>query len=376
MTSPATAAPSSWQLDIALRRRRLAETLRSFAASVPVGPDPAGAALAAAVRRWEVPRSGDSSPAEVRALLAELDDAREIVAQRALAGPLETARRIDDALARLRSGTTAAEILRTVPEELSQAGKFDRVLISRIDGSTWSPAHWYVAENADLPANTAFGEFVRDARIPLASGMIEAEIVRRRVPALIGDVRDEPRAFPPLCEIARSRGYVAAPIVANGAVVGLLHADTFTSARPLAETDRMGLRAFADGVGLIFERRALLDRLTSQRERIARAFATAGQLVDELCAAPVCLTRTGAVSAGVGRHAEPKPDDGLTARERDVISLLASGASNAEIADRLTVSETTVKSHVKHILRKLRAANRAEAIARYLGLSPRPGLAS
>jgi DNA-binding NarL/FixJ family response regulator len=40
------------------------------------------------------------------------------------------------------------------------------------------------------------------------------------------------------------------------------------------------------------------------------------------------------------------------------------------------VSETTVKSHVKHILRKLRAANRAEAIARYLGLSPRPGLAS
>jgi DNA-binding NarL/FixJ family response regulator len=59
----------------------------------------------------------------------------------------------------------------------------------------------------------------------------------------------------------------------------------------------------------------------------------------------------------------------LTPREREVLALLAGGATNARIAGRLTLSETTVKSHVKHILRKLGAANRAEAIARYARLA-------
>jgi DNA-binding CsgD family transcriptional regulator len=49
--------------------------------------------------------------------------------------------------------------------------------------------------------------------------------------------------------------------------------------------------------------------------------------------------------------------------------MMVRGASNAAIAEKLIIKEGTVKSHVKHILRKLDAVNRAEAISRYMGRS-------
>jgi DNA-binding NarL/FixJ family response regulator len=57
-------------------------------------------------------------------------------------------------------------------------------------------------------------------------------------------------------------------------------------------------------------------------------------------------------------------DDGppLTARETDVISLLADGLANKQIAAALGISPHTVKFHVESIMRRLSAANRAEAV--------------
>jgi DNA-binding CsgD family transcriptional regulator len=66
--------------------------------------------------------------------------------------------------------------------------------------------------------------------------------------------------------------------------------------------------------------------------------------------------------------------DVLSSRELEVLELIATGAKNSRIAERFVISENTVKSHVKQILKKLAVANRTEAAFRYIEWygQPRP----
>jgi LuxR family maltose regulon positive regulatory protein len=115
--------------------------------------------------------------------------------------------------------------------------------------------------------------------------------------------------------------------------------------------------------------RALLGRLTAtQKPRHAAAGLPSGYLVRVQQASRAAR---GGARAGRGAAA-PVPGlvEPLTGRELEVLRLLTAGRPNQGIADELVITLDTVKKHVSHVLRKLGAANRTEAVtrARELGL--------
>jgi DNA-binding NarL/FixJ family response regulator len=102
--------------------------------------------------------------------------------------------------------------------------------------------------------------------------------------------------------------------------------------------------------------------------RAIRAVASGQAIVDAALAGRL----PGLVTGGAERRPHPFPE--LSARERDVLELLAAGHPNGLIASRLGLSEKTVRNNVSAVLLKLRAADRPTAIvrAREAGIGTRP----
>jgi DNA-binding NarL/FixJ family response regulator len=74
------------------------------------------------------------------------------------------------------------------------------------------------------------------------------------------------------------------------------------------------------------------------------------------------LVRAVIDSPAISRADHQRPPDGLTSRESEVLTLVAAGLSNAEIARTLVLSNATVKTHINHIFTKTGARDRAQAV--------------
>lgn len=129
---------------------------------------------------------------------------------------------------------------------------------------------------------------------------------------------------------------------------------------------------FAEGFGRLYERALMLERFEAQRTLIRESFAASeavmSGLAGEIDLAPLVRRGETSPSGTDVLQAGETPailDADLTRRERDVLSLMVKGHANAVIAEQLAISRSTVKSHVRSILSKIGAVNRAEAISRY-----------
>jgi DNA-binding NarL/FixJ family response regulator len=124
--------------------------------------------------------------------------------------------------------------------------------------------------------------------------------------------------------------------------------------RSLRQTVELARLVTGDGLGF-----GALPRDAGTEEIVAAALAVASGLT--------ALDRTLAQEALAGlARGRPEPvndqSEPLTAREREVLQLLAQGIPNKQIAQRLSISEHTVKFHVSAIMTKLGAASRTEAV--------------
>jgi DNA-binding CsgD family transcriptional regulator len=255
-----------------------------------------------------------------------------------------------------RSARIAAEVL-----------GFDRVLLCAIVHGHLVAEGWHGGDRASdlLPALAA-------RPVALGYPLVEGELMRRRRAEVV-EAEEDPRRYA-FADVLGLRSYVAAPIVLDGTVIGFFLADRVSSDRQVEAGDAGRLASFAVCFALVYERAVLRHRLRAQREDMRQVASWAAARTGDVGERSITIGEDdgGDEQASMVRTSgtgESALRDLLTNRELEVLRLMVRGDTNAQIARDLVLSEGTIKFHVKNILRKLHAANRAEATSRYLRLT-------
>lgn len=327
-------------------------SIRSVAAS-PAQLHEALERADAAVAAWA--QTDPGAPAAATAIRNELTATRLVLQTFELTRRRHATNELQASLRRMRTTATVETLAAQAPREAASLG-FQRVLFSWVDQERWVPKTMYTA------SGPAEARAVMEAGAPPywhTRDLLESEMIRRRRPMLVHDALGNPHVHLDIQAVMNSTSYVAAPLVRGSRVVGFVHADQSVEGSAVDEFDRDLLTLFVEGLGLAFERVAMVEDLASMRSRIGTQASALHDLISEIDgiaavgpSAPMVATREGE---------RPPREFGLTRREEQVFALLGEGASNAEIGDRLYITESTAKTHVKHLLRKVGAENRAQA---------------
>jgi DNA-binding CsgD family transcriptional regulator len=291
---------------------------------------------------------------ELRAVLAELHAVEDERCQIAQQRRIDAHTHVRAAVRRIADIASPDGILARAASELGAGWEFDRVLVSAIRSGTIVPHSLWARSKATSPEPTIDQLQARTVR--LAYPLAEAEVAKTLQPQVV-DLTDAGRRSPaPLREILGWREYVLAAVALDGRAVGLVHADASDSGRRLDPLDREVAARYADGLGRALEIAVLQRTLQTHRNELWTAVRwMTGR-----------LEQAENVAAFSDQPSVSDTVDTLTPREHEVLKLMGRGMTNHAIANRLVISEGTAKYHVKNILRKLHATNRADAVARAL----------
>jgi len=290
-------------------------------------------------------------------LLVELHQLERELMERRYVRRVDALERVQEGVRGLGEVGSAAGILDRSAHALGESADFDRVVVSSIrDGALHVESAWCKEGDAEGLLSA-----LRAAPMPLDYPLVEAELAGRQGSALVSlaDGRVDRR----WTEALGWTSYGVATLALGGTTVGLVHADCAASGRAIDAIDREALEAYAEGLAQVFERAVLRGRLRGHRGELRGAVDWMNARLSRLSDASV-VAANGSDGAVAGDEVA-ELDELLTPRELEVLRLMARGNTNLAIAKALVVAEGTVKYHVKNILRKLRAANRADAVARY-----------
>jgi LuxR family transcriptional regulator, regulator of acetate metabolism len=284
--------------------------------------------------------------------------------------------RVQAAIAELREVTSPVAMLARAPDALCECSPLRRAILSMVRGGRLVAQAVYFT--GDPGGGRTVLEQLRANPLRLGHSLIETELLRRRRATIVVDAHVHPRVDRALAELMGWTSYAAVPLVIGSHAIAVIHADRGRE-QPLGVLDRDIMWEFATGLAQAYESASLRRALRRDREQMRQFLDWVGARSGELADAPVTL--------GIGSRAPLSPSEGdeaavpveghddrvvfeglLTRRELDVLRLLVEGNTNQAIADALVISTGTVKFHVNNILRKLRVANRAEAVSQYLRL--------
>ena len=330
-----------------------------------------------ATLRRIVPDYSGPEAAVVAALALELADVRLELAGERAARRLDGVLQVQRALARLRAIGSTEQMLVKAPEVVCDYCGFAAAILYRVEEGLVSPAAAHNKRDPEFGAKV-MRTAAKRGPIRLDAMLLENEMLRRRAPIIVHDALNDPRVVRELTRLSNIHSYVAAPVMPEGRVIGFLHATTMRGDDIL---DRDVLWAFAEGYGYALERTILLQRLHDQGERIRELVVATESVLTDMREAGLQIStasdelKASEAEAPVRSALLSAPDSRihqlLTRRELEIVELLAHGETNRQIAERIVVSEGTVKAHVSAILRKMHAANRAEAVSKFMRLTGR-----
>lgn len=264
---------------------------------------------------------------------------------------------------RLSQQTAPEAVLRVAGDAARAHCGFDRAIVGVVRDDLVVAADGALADGG----SEALRCRLRAAPVAVRAGSAEKEMTLAP-----DDVRRAAGRPSALAEALELRHDALGAVAPDGQVLAFLILD-----RGEVPVDDLALAAVA---GLAFAAAAALQRVVTQG-RLSEVAAdlqfmlTSGRaLIQEATRAPVALpvshgrhgTAFRSETPGGSHHELSALEAVLSPRELQVLRLLADGRSTKQIAEQLFVSPETVRMHVKHVLRKTNAANRTEAVARYL----------